>query len=243
MGIIRDAFDLILPKNCSICGRFPDADGKIPYSVPEGFHICFDCLSQIVPQPSENRFFPCLSEPYEGDPLPGLVLYIPFAYRGIFARAVPRIKFHSQPQIAEFMGILLGSMMQKDGIRGDLIVPVPLSSSRYKERGYNQADLIASKAAEVTNIAYIPDLIRRVKDTMRQTQIADNGMRSMNVNGAFEADDKYSIDGVSVLLVDDVATTGHTLHEASLSLMRAGASKVVCIALCGNRAVLNAEPF
>ena len=243
MKLIKEAFDLILPRTCSVCGGTPDADGKLPYDVPEDFHICFNCLSSIIPQPADKRFFLCLSEPYEGDPHPGLALYMPFAYRGFFEEAVPRAKFRSHPEIAEFMGQLLGSFMDKDGIKADLAVPVPLSHGRLKERGYNQADLIAGRAAAAAGIPYAADVLMRTRETLRQTEITDDAQRSLNMKGAFSCSSAYDIGGLNILLIDDVATTGNTLHEAACALFDAGAANVSCAAVCGNRAVLNAEAF
>lgn len=241
MGILKKAADLILPRNCCVCGRFPDADGRIPYDVPEDFHICFDCLSGLIPQPPDRRFFLCLSEPYESDPHPDLPLYMPFPYKGFFEKAVPSMKFHSHPELAQFAGILLGGLMKKDNIGADLIVPVPLAPSRLKERGYNQAGLIASEASKICGIPYAGDVLVRVRETERQTEIEDNTLRSMNVHGAFKVDPSFDVEGLDVLVLDDVATTGNTLHEAACALYEAGASKVLCCAVCGNRAVLNAE--
>ena len=76
---------------------------------------------------------------------------------------------------------------------------------------------------------------------MRQTQITDNAMRSSNVEGAFKVKDDFVTDGLTILLIDDVATTGNTLHEAASALYESGAGRVLCAAFAGNRAVLNAE--
>jgi predicted amidophosphoribosyltransferase len=111
MGILKKAVDLMLPRNCCVCGRFPDADGRIPYDVPDDFHICFDCLSGLIPQPPDRRFFLCLSEQYEGDPHQDLPLYMPFPYKGFFEKAVPSMKFHSHPELAQFAGILCVGLM------------------------------------------------------------------------------------------------------------------------------------
>lgn len=243
MSLLKLAMDKILPRNCLICGKDPDADGRIPYPVPEDFHICFSCLSRLVPQPPDKRFFLCLSEPYEGDPYPGLGLYMPFPYKGFFESAVPRMKFHSCPELAMFSGMLLGTYMAKDNVGASLIVPVPLSDKRLKERGYNQAALIAQEASKICNIPYSPDVLIRTRDTQRQTELSADMVRSMNVEGAFKVSPSFDVAGIKVIVVDDVATTGFTLHEAALELYKAGASEVFCCAVCGNRAVLNAESF
>ena len=241
MSLLKETVDMLLPRNCCVCGGFPDADGKIPYDVPKDFHICFKCLSQLVPLPSEKRFLTCLSEPYKDDPIPGLALYMPFPYDGCFSKAVPQMKFRSHPELARFAGVILGSIMAKDGIGADVVTPVPLAASRLKERGYNQAGLIACEAARVCDLPYCESVLVRTRDTRRQTGIEDNAERSMNVQGAFSVYDDFVAEDLTVLLIDDVATTGHTLHEVALALYEAGAAKVICAACAGNRTVLNEE--
>ncbi len=241
MSLIKDAVNFLLPANCSVCGRFPDADGKLPYEVPSDFHICFDCLSKLIPHPEERRFFTCMSEPYKGDPIPGLLLYIPYPYKGFFEKAVPQIKFRGHSELASFVGMMLGNIMAKDGITADLVVPVPLAPSRQKERGFNQADLIAREASRIIDVPYSEDVLVRTRDTLRQTEITGSAQRGLNVHGAFKVSDDFVADGLTVLVVDDVSTTGNTLHEAAMALYEAGAKKVLCCAASGNRAVLNAE--
>lgn len=131
--------------------------------------------------------------------------------------------------------------MRKDGIKADLSVPVPLSATRLKERGYNQASLIAHEASKICGILFVDGVLMRTRDTLRQTEISDNAERSRNVSGAFKVADDFVAEGLKILLFDDVATTGNTLHEAATALYEAGASQVLCVALAGNRAVLNAE--
>ena len=74
-------------------------------------------------------------------------------------------------------------------------------------------------------------------------KIKDSAKRSMNVHNAFQVSDEWDVTGLTVLLIDDVATSGSTLHEAATALYRGGAQKVLCVAFAGNRSVRNAEPF
>ena len=251
---VREAFkraaELILPFKCAVCGGVADTDDRFGnyetlyraiYGMESELHICGKCLSMTNTVDEDNRWFLCLSNPVENDPCPGLALYMPFPYKGFFEKAVPSMKFHSHPELAQFAGILLGGLMKKDNIGADLIVPVPLAPSRLKERGYNQAGLIASEASKICGIPYAGDVLVRVRETERQTEIEDNTLRSMNVHGAFKVDPSFDVEGLDVLVLDDVATTGNTLHEAACALYEAGASKVLCCAVSGNRAVLNAE--
>lgn len=243
MGFLRDVIDTMLPHNCSVCGGFADSDGKLPYNVPRNLHICFNCLTKLVPSPIDRRFFLCLSEPYKGDPHPELGLYILFPYVGIWEQAIPKIKFESSPELAQFGGMILGSYMCKDEIKADVIVPIPLSSKRLRERGYNQASLIALEVSSIMGIPCLNEALLRTKETKRQADIRDNGFRASNVEGAFETNATFDFTGLTVIIIDDVATTGHTLHEAAMKIYEAGAQKVLCVALCGNRATLNAELF
>ena len=156
---------------------------------------------------------------------------------------MPKIKFGKKEELARLFGAILGSCALSEGIRADLIVPVPLSEERSAERGFNQAYEIAYPLSKITGIPVSDDCLVRIRDTGRQSEIRDINRRAVNVRGAFEVSSKWDISGLTVIAVDDVATTGATLHEAAKVLYKAGASKVLCIAFAGNRTVKNAEPF
>ena len=253
---LREAFkgavDLILPFRCNICGRVSDTEGRFGnydrlysslYGRKNELHICGKCLSGLTINDEDKRWFLCLSEPVENDPCPGLALYMPFTYKGIVDKAVPRIKFGKNIELARLFGAILGTCIFEEGIKADLIVPVPLSEQRLEERGFNQAYEIAYPVARINSIPIASDCLVRVKDTQRQSQITDTNLRERNVKGAFEVSDDWDVTGLRVIVVDDVATTGATLHEAAKVLYKAGAAKVLCVAFAGNRVVRNAEPF
>ncbi len=191
----------------------------------------------------EHRWFLCLSNPVENDPCPGLALYMPFSYQGIVERIVPKMKFGKKIELARLFGCILGSCLRNEGVRADLVVPVPLSDSRLKERGFNQAGEIAYPLARLNNITYADNCLIRIRDTGRQSEIKDVWQRASNVTGAFKVNDEWDVTGLTVLVTDDVATTGSTLHEAAVALYKAGAAKVLCTAFAGNRYSKNTEPF
>lgn len=253
---IREAFkgaaDLIFPYRCAICGRVSDTEDRFGvynrlhrelYGTESDLHICGNCLASLNWHDEDARWFLCLSNPAENDPYPGLALFMPFEYRGIVGQAVPRIKFGKKIELARLFGCILGSFVQLENIKADLVVPIPLSQKRLEERGFNQAGEIAYPIAKINNMPYACDLLIRTKDTNRQAEIRDTNERANNVSGAFAVSDTWDVTGLTILLVDDVATTGSTLHEAATVLKKAGADKVLCIAFAGNRQVKNAEPF
>ena len=243
MSLLKKLFDEILPCSCALCRRLGVSHDALPFDMPKNLYLCNECLSHLVPVDKDRRWLLCLSEPYDGDPYPGLALYMPFTYDDFFKRAIPEIKFKRNRDLAFFLGDLLGNIMCGDGILADIVIPVPLSESRLKERGFNQAGVIALRAATLLDTEYDDSSLVRNRNTMRQTGIKENSGRSSNVDGAFSLLNNSSVNGKTVVLVDDVATTGHTMHEAACVLMEGGASKVLCVALCGNRSVKNADPY
>jgi ComF family protein len=111
----------------------------------------------------------------------------------------------------------------------DLVVPVPLSRKRYKERGYNQIALVAQPFSHQMGLAYSPKVLVREKHTISQVGLSALE-RKKNVEGAFWADSNL-ITGKSILLMDDVATTGSTLAAAASALVASGASRVYALTL------------
>ena len=136
---VREAFkravDLILPFKCPICGGVADTNDRFGnyeelyealYGTESELRICGKCLSVVNTVYEDNRWFLCLSNPVENDPCPGLALYMPFTYKGILERAVPRIKFGKKIELARFFGIILGSCMRNEGIKDDIIITITL---------------------------------------------------------------------------------------------------------------------
>lgn len=115
----------------------------------------------------------------------------------------------------------------------DLIVPVPLHRVRLWQRRYNQAALLAQNLSRANAIAYDPFLLTRTRHTPSQGDMTSAKARRRNVRGAFAVPDarKHRLTGKSVLLVDDVFTTGATLNACAKALKAAGASRVNVLAL------------
>ena len=248
----REAVDLILPYKCDVCGSLSDTEDRFGeyeklyrklYGKSPDLHICGKCLSELNVVDEDRRWLLCLSEPAENDPCPGLTLFMPFTYKGIVEQIVPKIKFGKKMELARFFGCLLGSVLKEESISADLVVPVPLSDERYEERGFNQAGEMAYPIAVMNGIPFADNCLVRTRDTKRQAEINDNGERSRNVTGAFKVRDEWDVTGLTVIVVDDVATSGSTLHEAAAGLIKAGAAKVLCVAFAGNRTIKNSEPY
>lgn len=109
----------------------------------------------------------------------------------------------------------------------DVVVPVPLSPRRQRERGYNQAELVASALAELLQVPLACGGLRRTRETRSQVGL-DVASRAQNVHGAFQADPTV-VRGRAVLLVDDLVTTGATLAACAEALWAAGSAHVFAV--------------
>lgn len=155
-----------------------------------------------------------------------------FVYEGIVKRGIYLFKYYNKPYFYRFFGKCLVDCMKKNDYSGlELVVPVPLHRSKLRKRGYNQSELLAKYISKNTDIPFV-DILKRIKKTPKQSQMTKEERRK-NLKNAFEVKrSKMEIlKGKSVLLVDDVYTTGSTADECSKTLIKYGASKVYVITI------------
>jgi len=112
----------------------------------------------------------------------------------------------------------------------DFVVPVPLHPVKLRERQFNQSEVLAAYLAKKLNKKIVKDRLKRIKYTMPQTELKRE-QRLKNVNGAFRAKRDSNFEDKTILLVDDVLTTGATLNECAKALKDAGAKRVIAFAL------------
>lgn len=148
-------------------------------------------------------------------------------YEGVLQEAISQLKFHGVKRLSKPLGRLLLSF-ELSGIDLDGIVPVPLSMKRLRERGFNQSLLIARIVSKEKGIPMLIDILLKKKETPPQIGLSAKE-RLSNLKGAFEV--KGNIEGMRLLLVDDVMTTGATVTECSKELMKAGAKEVIVLTL------------
>ena len=161
------------------------------------------------------------------------------AYRGVLVRAVVLLKFERIEPLATYFGDRVAATAKRDGLTGDLVVPVPLHRTRHRERGFNQAELIARVVARRLRLPFKPVLLTRTK-ARPDKHILTNEERWRIVRGAFATRPGSQVDNKRVLLVDDVMTTGATLDACAAALLEAGAKSVVGLTVA--RAVRRETP-
>lgn len=154
----------------------------------------------------------------------------PLRYEGVVAQLLPRFKFHHQLAAGKVLATAIAHAVVDSGIADamDLLLPMPLHPKRLAQRGYNQVVELARPLSKTLQRPLRLDLLQRVRDTAPQTGL-DARARRRNLRGAFVA--ASAVQGMRVLLLDDVITTGTSLREASRALLRAGASEVRALAV------------
>lgn len=135
------------------------------------------------------------------------------------------------------MAKLMTPKLQSLFPNAELIIPMPLSRRRYRERGYNQAEAITKPLSEFTNRIHSPHALEKIRDTETQVHLSV-AERLENLNGAFKADPQQVI-GKRVVLLDDVMTTGATMRQAAKALRVAGAKEIYAVTFA--RAVLRRQ--
>ena len=167
---------------------------------------------------------PCLSQPPTYDRV------LSFSrYDGELRRLIHLLKYDRMRPLAEPLGERLGRLDLGPG-SADLVVAAPLHWRRRRERGFNQAELLARRAALAWGLPFDAKGLRRTKATPPQAGLT-RAERLVNVRGAFLAPRRVAIQGRRIVLIDDVMTTGATLDACARALKRAGAASVTAVTL------------
>ena len=150
------------------------------------------------------------------------------------------LKYRYRPDLGYALGVLLVEWVkvQREFQKCDLLIPIPIHRQKLAARGYNQAELLASPLQKYLGIPLKNDIIVRDKITQSQNALHKEE-RFENVREAFRVVNSKPLAGKSVLLIDDIFTTGATVSEVSRVLMRAGALEVKVLTLAGG--ILDAE--
>jgi ComF family protein len=197
--------------------------------------VCAACLSRFAaPQPRCStcaavvppgiaRCGQCLAE---APPFAHAVAAVDYSHP--WDRLIAQLKFRDGLDLCAALATLLReAIVRSDAPPADLVLPVPLSRERLRERGFNQAWELARRTARALRVDARADVLLRVKDTPHQLSLPRE-RRAANVRGAFAADARRAalLHGRSVAVVDDVMTTGTTFAEIARVLQRAGAREV-----------------
>ncbi|MBQ2634909.1 MAG: ComF family protein [Oscillospiraceae bacterium] len=214
--LISGLLDLLFPPKCAFCRRLVKSDKNL---------LCPACRANL-PYTEDGGaqhgdfFRLCVSALY---------------YEDRVREALLRYKFQGSSGYAGTFGRLLADCIRAN-LRGqyDLISWVPLSRERLRERGYDQAMLLAQAAAlELQDVAV--STLDKVRNAEKQSGVGSAEKRRANISGAYRVADAELIQGRRILLIDDIVTTGATLSECARTLLEGGASQVVCATVARGR--------
>ncbi len=200
--VCQSCLDKINPVRlpfCMSCGRFFDGAGSL--------HLCLNCLRE---RPHFSRHRSCGY--YRGE-LKDLILL--YKYQGIMILG---------RELAKFAAAASGEEVDL-WWEVEALIPVPLHRRRQRERGFNQAQVIARDLARHKKLELVDKSLVKVRNTPAQTSL-EARERIQNVRGAFQVKNEEKIRNKVLLLVDDVFTTGSTINECSRVLKKAGAKEV-----------------
>lgn len=207
---IRFLQDIIFTVKCPYCEKVIDRRD----------YACKDC-KQKFPKAGIKTYA-----------IGGFKTISPFKYDGIFASGVKNFKFHENPSYSRQLAVVLANeiSVQYDVKSFDLITAVPMHPHNKRERGYNQAELLAKECAEILGIPYAVLLEKHKKNKAQHTLKGKE--RENNVQGVYRVIDKQTITDKNLLIIDDIITTGNTLGECCRILKKSGCKSVCCATLC-----------
>lgn len=228
----RGVAHLIYPNACLICGS-PEFDGSdfrhglcrgcLAAVSTDPFDMCPNCAATVGPHSDVAEGCPaCRAARFAFDAAVRLG-----PYDGPLRDGILRTKAFAGEPVAEMLGRVFAGVAAKRlaEFRAEVVTPVPLHWRRRWSRGYNQARAVADELATALGVLCV-ETLRRVKPTSQHAQPSASARRE-NIRGAFRLARRARVAGRTVLLVDDVMTTGATAGEAARVLREAGAARVV----------------
>jgi ComF family protein len=233
----RALFATLFPSDCRLCGSLLETTSRLP--------VCPECLAGI--HPIEGRVCVICGERLVGevpDEICGMCRRAtpPFAraraygsYDGRLREMIHLLKYEHVHPAAEYLGELLAVPLDAAARESgaEVIIPVPLYRGKRRERGFNQTEAVVREALKFlrsSGLRMQTDVLERTRNTASQTGLTRHQRRA-NVRGAFRVRKPEKIAGRTVLLVDDVMTTGTTAAECTRVLLRAGVERVQVVTL------------
>ena len=220
--VVQHALDLLFPPACAICKR-------------SGSVLCSSCMASIpLLQPpfclscSSIHIVNGICQSCRYRPLQMSGLRAASVYQGALRSCVHALKYEGNTRLAEPLGNLLAYTYRKCNMHADIIIPVPLHSERQRKRGYNQSTLLAEVCARQLGLPFRHDVVVRTRDTQAQVGLS-SFERQQNVAHAFACSPLFATSALSkrtIIIIDDVCTTGATMEACAASLFAAGVQSV-----------------
>ena len=219
-GTMQRLLDVLLPPACPGCGR-------------EGEIICARCRKSLERRLDEPAGVP-LGLPSK---LPAGIVQLEWcaAYNGPARACLHALKYDGERRLVEPLAQIMARRWARAGVGGDILVPVPVHAARKRQRGFDQAELLARGVGTRLGLPVVNGVRRATKTTAQHA--LGRGARATNVGHAFAIDPLQvdAVRGAWVVLIDDLTTTGATLAGCAAVLYDSGAAAVSALALARER--------
>ena len=216
-AFLQGALELIFPDNCLLCRQFLNSHHQR--------QLCADCLGSLAinPTPFSRQ---TANGTFAFDHAWSVCLYNEPAQKLLHA-----FKYNSKTSLCKTFVPLMIDFIDRYSLplqQFDLITPIPLHPVRLRERGYNQSALLSLALSRHYGMLHTENLLIRRKMTPTQTELGAK-QRWTNMEGAFKIKSPTDVDGKSIVLIDDLYTTGATVNSAAETLKTAGAARVAVL--------------
>jgi len=206
--------NVISPAECASCG-----ENAPIYPFP----VCSICVSSIISSGSPEKITSDITQK----------IYSCLEYTPAVKCCLKSFKFEGNKKLAAFFRKIIVSQLLSEELRKeryDVILPVPLHRSRKRKRGYNQSEILAEMISNSLGVPLRPDILIKIRNTPPQSGLRKTE-RKKNLKGSFSVTGKAFLASKSVLVVDDVITTGATIEECAATILNAGAGTVSAFTL------------
>ncbi len=207
MKWIQALLELLYPRKCVLCGKILEQ---------EELDLCRKCRVEGPTCPHLHTKYPFLDS-----------VTAVWRYEGMVRGSILRYKFQGRRHYADCYGRLLAMKLQQEQREFDLLTWIPISSKRYRRRGFDQVELLARSVGRELGMEPVR-LLYKIHDNPPQSRISGRAERRANVLGVYQSVSRQQVEGKRILLLDDILTTGATAGECARVLLTAGAAEVHC---------------
>lgn len=210
LRLLQLAYRLLFPPCCCVCGE------RLQEGEP---CVCTPCFMALPVTDMRGERGNVLERLFWGRlPIVRATAYMRYQRKSPLRRPIFAFKYFDRPEVAVFFGSVMAHDVEDDFFEGiDAIIPIPLSKTRLRQRGYNQSEKLAEGIAKVAGLPIWNNCIMRKANAQSQTRLSDIE-RQMNVMEVFDILTPEQLRGKHLLLVDDVFTTGATLYACAKQL-------------------------
>lgn len=231
-SLAKNLVNLVYPLHCAVCQKALDPEAEAP--------VCSYCLTLIrrTPEPhcvscgKPADTTGCVCDDCLSDPPAFSFARSACIYDGAMKELIHQFKYRGKLSLAVTLSDIMACYLKDNDhlIKGvDRIIFVPIGSDRLRKRGFNQSKVIAQHMSEIFAIP-LDDCLEKCSHTKSQNELSRED-RLANLKGSFRIKKGASLQGLTMLMVDDVMTTGATLGECAKVLKSAGAAEIRCITL------------